>query len=245
MKYRAMLMAIGLGCAAMQPALAEYEAQAVVQAVNRAELSSELAGRITHLPFRMGDSFNKGDVLVALDCQVYKAQASKVEAELDAATVKLKSAVELQKLNAIGELDAALAESEYAQSKAELNIARINTRRCEIRAPWSGRVAELRVSRYENVKQQQPLIVIVDDSALETEVVVPAAWLAWLEQGQEMELRVAGLQVAAKAKVAAIAPAIDSVSQTVLLRASITPGAALVPGIAGTAVFLPTSSNTQ
>jgi RND family efflux transporter MFP subunit len=216
-----------------------------VQAINRAELSSELAGRVTKLPFRMGDSFSKGDVLVGLDCQLYEAQASKVAAELNAATVKLKSAAELQELNAIGELDVALAESEYAQSKAELAIARLNSGRCNIRAPWDGRVAELRVSRHENVKQQQPLISIVDDSTLEAEVVVPANWLAWLKPGQPAELKVEGLEMAAEATVSAISPSVDAVSQTVLLRAAIAPEAALVPGITGTAVFLPISSEDQ
>ena len=139
MKYAAILLAFGLGCSVTATALADYEARAVVQAVNRAELSSELAGRVTRLPYPMGEAFRKGDVLVGLDCQLYEAQASKVAAELDAATVKLESSTELRDLNAIGDMDVALAESEYAQSKAELAIARLNTRRCEIRAPWDGR----------------------------------------------------------------------------------------------------------
>ncbi|MFC4260926.1 efflux RND transporter periplasmic adaptor subunit [Marinobacter lacisalsi] len=245
MKIAAMLIAFGVGCSAVTPALAEYKARAVVQAVNRAELSSELAGRITRLPHRMGDAFSKGDVLVGLDCRLYEAQASKVAAELDAAKVKLESTEELKELNAIGDMDVALAESEYAQSRAELSIARINTRRCNVQAPWDGRVSELRVSRHENVQQQQPLIIIVDDSSLEAEVVVPAAWLAWLEPGQEVELRAESLGVTAEARVSAISPAIDAVSQTVLLRATLSPDAALVPGITATAVFLPTLSKDQ
>ena len=245
MKVTVMLIALGVGCSAVSPALAEYEARAVVQAVNHAELSSELAGRITRLPHRMGEAFRKGDVLVGLDCQLYEAQASKVAAELDAARVKLESSAELKALNAIGDMDVALAESEFAQSRAELSIARINTRRCDIHAPWDGRVAELRVSRHENVKQQQPLILIVDDSSLEAEVVVPAAWLAWLESGQAVELRAESLGVTAEATVSAISPAIDAVSQTVLLRATLAPDTALVPGITATAVFLPTLSKDQ
>ena len=245
MKYAAILLAFGLGCSVTATALADYEARAVVQAVNRAELSSELAGRVTRLPYPMGEAFRKGDVLVGLDCQLYEAQASKVAAELDAATVKLESSTELRDLNAIGDMDVALAESEYAQSKAELAIARLNTRRCEIRAPWDGRVAEVRISRHENVKQQQPLIVIVDHTLLEAEVVVPATWLAWLQTGQPLELKAEGLGVTANARVSGISPAVDAVSQTVLLRAAVAPDAGLVPGITATAIFRPTSPNDQ
>jgi len=63
MRFGAWLVVAGLGYAVVQPAYAQYDAPAVVKAVNRAELSSELAGRVTSLPFRMGDTFEKGDVL--------------------------------------------------------------------------------------------------------------------------------------------------------------------------------------
>jgi RND family efflux transporter MFP subunit len=245
MRFGAWLVVAGLGYAVVQPAYAQYDAPAVVKAVNRAELSSELAGRVTSLPFRMGDTFEKGDVLVGLDCRLYQAQSKKVAAELKAAAVKLKSASELRELRAIGELDVALAESEHAQSEAELAISRINTQRCEVRAPWDGRVVELMVSRFENVTQQQPLIGIVDDSELEAEVVIPAAWLTWLEPGLAAELHIDGLGVTAQAEVSAISPAIDAVSQTVLLRALIAPNDALVPGITGTASFKPNPSQGQ
>lgn len=236
-----LVLLAGLGCAVAQADATGHIARAAVKSINSAELSSELAGRVINLPFRMGDSFRKGDVLVGLDCQLYEAQASKVAAELQAASVKLASAKELKTLNAIGDLDLALAESEYAQSQAELSMARINTGRCEVRAPWGGRVAELRISRYENIQQQQPLIVIIDDTALEAEVVVPTAWLSWLKPGQPLELQAEGMGVAAKAKVSAISPAIDAVSQTVLIRADIAPGAPLMPGVTATAEFFPVS----
>lgn len=216
---------------------ADHEARAVVKAANRAELSSELAGKVIELPFRMGEAFREGDTLVGLDCSLYEAELSKVAAEVKGAGVKLDSATELKDLNAIGELDVALAQSEYAQSSAKLEIARLNTRRCDIRAPWDGRVVEHFVNRYETVKQQQPLISIIDDAPLEAEVVVPAGWLSWLAKGQRIELHMEGFETPAHATLSAISPSIDAVSQTVLVSAVIASESPLIPGVGATAIF--------
>jgi len=218
-------------------ARAEYEARAVIKAIDRAVLSGELAAKVERLPLRPGDAFAKGDLLVAMDCALYQAQADKVSAEVRATKIKSENALELKALNSIGELDVALARSEYAQSLAELRIARLNTERCTIKAPWDGRVVSLRVNAHENIRQQQELIEIVGDRQLEAEIVVPAAWLNWLAPGQPIQLHVDDRADPASAEVSAIIPAIDAVSQTVLLRATLAQDAQLIPGMSATAVF--------
>jgi RND family efflux transporter MFP subunit len=218
-------------------AQADYEARAVIKALDRAVLSGELAAKVKRLPVRPGESFVKGATLVELDCDLYQAQADKVSAEVRAARIKRDNATELSTLNAIGQLDVALAQSEYAQALAELHIARLNTERCTIKAPWDGKVIGLHINAHENVRQQQELIEIVSDLTLEAEVVVPAAWLNWLKPEQSISLRVDDREHPVAAVVSAIIPAIDTVSQTVLLRATITQESELIPGMSATAVF--------
>jgi membrane fusion protein, multidrug efflux system len=221
----------------------EYKARAVINAWDRAVLSGELAARITSLPKRPGESFKRGELLVGLDCALYEAQASKVAAEHTAAKVKLDNARQLNELRSIGSLDVALAQSEYAQTQAELNIARINTRRCQIKAPYDGKVVTVLVNQHENIRQQQELIEIVADQRLEAEVVVPATWLSWLRPSAPLMLQIDETGAKVEATIAAISPAIDPVSQTLLLRAELTPSAALMPGMSATAYF--TTDSTQ
>ncbi len=216
---------------------AESAAQAVIKALDRAVLSGELAARVKQLPLRPGEAFAAGDALVVLDCDLYQAQADKVSAEVRAAKIKRDNARELKALNSIGELDVALAQSEYAQSLAELRIARLNTERCIIKAPWDGRVVSVQVNAHENIRQQQELIEIVADRQLEAEVVVPAAWLNWLAPGQPIHLRVDDRDELVEAEISAIIPAIDAVSQTVLLRATLAQNTQLIPGMSATAIF--------
>ncbi|WP_232821213.1 efflux RND transporter periplasmic adaptor subunit [Oceanimonas marisflavi] len=240
--YQGLLLA-----ALLQPGLSvsaeEYKARAVIKALDRAVLSGELAARITSLPKRPGESFRQGELLVGLDCALYEAQTSKVEAENQAAKVKLDNARQLNELRSIGSLDVALAQSEYAQTRAELRIARLNTQRCQITAPYDGKVVTVLANRHENIRQQQELIEIVADQRLEAEVVVPATWLNRLEPGLPLTLQMDETGARVEATIAAISPAIDPVSQTLLLRAGLAPSAGLIPGMSATAYF--TMNSTQ
>ncbi len=216
---------------------ADNEARAVIKALDRALLSSELAGRVTSLPRRAGDAFKKGDLLVALDCDLYQAQAAKVAAEHKGARLKMENARQLKELRSIGALEVTMAESDFTQTQAALRIAQLNAERCSIRAPWPGRVVAVHVNPYENVRQQQELIEIINDRQFEAEVVVPANWMRWLKPGTPLELRVDETGTTASAKVTAITPAIDAVSQTVVLRATLADGSQLIPGMSATAAF--------
>ncbi|MBQ0784347.1 MAG: efflux RND transporter periplasmic adaptor subunit [Amphritea sp.] len=222
---------------------ADYEARAIINAIDRAVLSGEVAAKVKRLPLRPGDAFAKGDLLVALDCRLYKAQTAKVSAEVKAARIKRDNAQDLKALNSIGELDVALAQSEYEQSLAELKISKLNTERCDIHAPWGGRVVSLLINAHENIRQQQALIEIVGDRQLEAEVVVPAAWLSWIKPGISLQLFVDDVAVQVAATVAAITPAIDTVSQTVVVRLALPDDSNLIPGMSAIAQFDP--SQTQ
>lgn len=222
---------------------AEGEARAVITALDRVLLSSELAARVAKLPRRAGDAFKKGDLLVALDCDLYQAQAAKVAAELQGARLKRDNARELKELRSIGALEVSMAESDFEQIQVTQRIAQINASRCSIRAPWAGRVVAVHVKPFENVRQQQELIEIINDSRFEADVVVPAQWMRWLKPGTPLELRVDETGTSVSAKVAAITPAIDAVSQTVVLRASIANGSRLIPGMSATAVFSPPNTH--
>ena len=111
---------------------ADNEARAVIKALDRALLSSELAGRITSLPRRPGDAFKKGDLLVAIDCDLYNAQSAKVAAEHKGARLKVENARQLQELRSIGALEVTTAESDFAQTQAALRIA-IDARPAQLR----------------------------------------------------------------------------------------------------------------
>lgn len=208
-------------CAVSSVAGEGISARAVIKSLDRAVLSGELTAKVAHLPKRMGESFSKGDTLVAFDCSIFKAQRDKVSAERESAQVKVANARELNHLNSIGKLEVAIAEAELKKVDAELRIATLNTERCTIKAPYNGSVVGLQVNEYESVKEQQPLIEIVGKESLEAEIIVPANAINWLKVGTPIRLTIDETGKEITSTIAHISPAIDSTSQTLQLWAKV------------------------
>lgn len=209
----------------------------VVQALMQATLSAEIAARIRQLPFRDGESFKKGDTLVAFDCDIFEAQRDKVDAELKAAKAKLDNDQQLVRTRSIGALEVVLSEVALQRATAEFRMAKINTDRCVITAPWSGRVIHRKVQEQEVAKLHQEVLSIVSTEALEVLAVVPAQWTRFLKVGQAFEVRIDETGSRHAAQVVAVGSQVDAVSRTITLRGRIASDPRLLPGMTGDGVF--------
>lgn len=207
----------------------------VVQSLMQATLSAEIAARIVQLPWRDGDSFKKGDTLVAFDCAIFEAQRDKVGAELKAANAKLENDRALERTRSIGALEVVLSEVSVSRAQAEMRMAQINTDRCVIQAPWSGRILQRRAQELEVAKLHQEVLSIVSTDALEVMAVVPGQWVRSLKPGQTFEVRIDETGSRHTAEVVALGSQVDAVSQTINVRARIARDARLLPGMTGTA----------
>jgi RND family efflux transporter MFP subunit len=199
-------------------------------------LSSEIAGRISALPLREGEAFAQGQEIAALDCDSYQARLRLADAKASAAERKLEAVRLLDQRKAVGRIDLDLATIELDASQAERDLAAKDVSRCSLRAPFSGRIAELRVKRHQYVTTGEPLVEILDERELEVELLVPSRWVSWLSIGTPFTMRIEELQRDYPARVTRIVPRIDPVSQTVKLYG--TPLGAhpeLVAGMSGVA----------
>jgi hypothetical protein len=85
-------------------------------------------------------------------------------------------------------LELEMAAAEVAKAKADIALMGAVLQKCAIAAPFSGRVAERLVQRYQYVKAGDPILDILDDSQLEVTVLVPSSWLKWLKPGYEFKV---------------------------------------------------------
>lgn len=218
-------------------------ARGVLEPAEEAIVSSELAARIDALPFDDGMGFPAGAVLVSFDCALFQARRSQAVAQLQGARTKLDNARQLQRTNAIGELDVALARAEVQRTAAAVAEAEVAVQRCEIVAPYDGRVVETFVNAHEVASPGVELLAIVSRGALEATLLVPSSWLVWLEEGTGFRFTVDETGATLDGRVAVLGARVDPVSQTVPVRVvlDVDPegdaGAALVPGMSGTARF--------
>ena len=218
-------------------ASANHTSRVVVQSLMQATLSAEIAARITQMLLREGDSFKKGDTLVAFDCSMFEAQSDKSQAEVKAAQFKLDNDRELERSRSIGVLEVQLSEVALQRAQAEMRMAQINTERCVIKAPWSGRVVQRKAQEHEVAKLQQEVISIVSTEAMEVMAVVPSQWVRTLRPGQAFDVRLDETGTRHSAEIVAIGSQVDAVSQTINLRGRIVRDAKLLPGMTGTASF--------
>ncbi|MDZ7788665.1 MAG: efflux RND transporter periplasmic adaptor subunit [Halofilum sp. (in: g-proteobacteria)] len=230
------LMLAAVLLVAAPPAAAERQ-RAVIEAVQRSVISSELSARIESLPRREGEAFVAGEPLVEMACAVYRAEQNKVEIRLRQARRKLENRKRLEELDSVGRLAVDLARLDVRESEAELDIVTLNVERCTIEAPFDGRVVERRAREHQSVQRQQEVLEIVG-MALEARIIVPAQWLAWLEPGAPVEIAVDETGARIDGAIERIGAAVDPVSHTVPVWASLDGvSAALRPGMSGSARF--------
>lgn len=210
----------------------------VVKPASEALLSSEILARVSKLPFREGERFAKGKTLVKFDCSLYRAELAARQAEYVKQKKTLDNNRELLGLNAIGALEVELSRAEVQRAAADVQVAKVTASRCTVAAPFSGRVIELKVNEHESVGLKTELISILDDSALEIELIVPSRWTNWLKTGTAFAFAVDETGEVLEASVKRLGARVDPVSQTLRVFGAFTkPKPKVLSGMSGTARF--------
>src|SRR6266481_5923729 len=137
-------------------------------------MAPEVAGRIVDLPVRDNQFVHKGDLLMVIDPTNFKIAVSLNEATVQQAQANMwNTARESQRRQALSNLAVTTEEKEtfasnavstnaqYQQALANLQQAKVNLERTEIRSPVNGWVTNLLAQRgdYVNVGQNQVSIV--------------------------------------------------------------------------------------
>lgn len=205
-----------LGVLAPLSVLAEaVEAPGVITSEREAIISTQISAQITNLPFKPGEAFQEGDVLVSFDCGRFLAEFKEARASLGAAAARHKVNKELDRYGAIGkgEVSASGAETGAAAARAEALGEFVKL--CEVRAPFDGRVVSIASDLHETPSEGEPLIEIIDESALVIEVIAPSIWLRWMKPGALMKFEVRETGDLLDAEVIRLGAKVDPVSQTI------------------------------
>lgn len=184
-------------------------------------LAAEIGAKINRLPLLEGAAFKQGQVLVQFDCMLQQAQLAKANAALMAADTTWSGNQKLAELNSVGKMELDVSKAEVLKAQAEVAANRTLIGKCQISAPFAGRIAEQKVREQQYVQPGQGLMEIIDDSQLELEFIVPSRWLAWLRSGAAFQVNIDETGKTYPAKVLRIGARVDPVSQSVKLTAVI------------------------
>jgi multidrug resistance efflux pump len=140
-------------------------------------MAPEVSGRIFELPVADNQFVHRGDLLMVIDPTNYKIAVSLAEAAVQQAQVNAQNAereakrrLELSNLavtveqQQTFETSAVAAQAQSQQAQANLDQARVNLRRTEIRSPVNGWVTNLlaQLGDYANVGQNEISVVDAD-----------------------------------------------------------------------------------
>jgi RND family efflux transporter MFP subunit len=226
--------------AATSPAVTPDEDHIRIRLVPRdqVELSSEIAAKISLLPFRDGDAFAAGQTLVSLDCSLYRAQLHKAQAEADAARELWQVEQRLAQLHSVGELEVQQADAKVKETAAEVAYVEATVSKCTIVAPFDGRVLKRTATPDQFVEAGKPLLTIVDTSHLELKMIVSSKRLAELKRGHALTVQISEMGKTYPARVVRVGASVDPVTQTIDVTAALTGSASeLLPGMSGWATF--------
>jgi RND family efflux transporter MFP subunit len=184
-------------------------------------LSAEVGAKINRIDVPEGGRFRAGQTLIAFDCSLQQAQLQKARAALAAADQTYAANKRLAELNSVGKLELDVSQAEANKARADVSLMNISLGKCNVAAPFSGRVAEQRAREQQFAQPGQPLLDILDDSALELDFIVPSKWLVWLKINQKFQVAIDETGKTYPAKILRIGARVDPVSQSVKLTAVI------------------------
>ena len=227
---------------AAMPALAAAQADDPVRAqlVSRQStvLSAELPGRIVALPRREGEAFKRGDLLAGIDCEMHRARLQKAQAQLQEAAKIREVNTDLDRFGSVSKLELEVSGSRVAVAEAEVGLMKETVKRCQVFAPFAGKVVERLVKPHQFVAEGQQMLAILDDSSLDVEMLVPSNWLAWLKPGRSFSLKIDETGKVHEGQVTRVSPQLDPVSQSVKVYGQLGGAVAgLSSGMSGAAVF--------
>jgi membrane fusion protein (multidrug efflux system) len=184
-------------------------------------LAAEIGARIQRLAVTEGSTIKAGQLLIGFDCSMQQAQLDRAQAGLGAAEKQLATQRRLAELSATGKQELDQAEAEVGKTRAELSQIKVQLGKCNVVAPFNGRVAEQKVREQQYVQPGQALLEVLDDSVLEVEFIMPSRWLSQVSVGSEVRIAVDETGKDYPAKVLRLGARVDPVSQSIKVVAAI------------------------
>ncbi|WP_282318190.1 efflux RND transporter periplasmic adaptor subunit [Pseudomonas sp. ITA] len=215
----------------------ERLAAGVIRSKEQATLASRMTALITRMPLQVGQVFKQGDTLIAFDCSQMYAQLKAADAAVEAYKTTYETNVELDQYKAIGINEVRVSRANVNKAAAEADALRATTSQCQIDAPFDGSVVERKANPYDIAASGQPLMMIQSNGRLEVELIVPSAWLLWLEPGNRFNFHLEETGQTVQGKVTRLGATVDPVSKTIRIVGEIESQSRTLPGMSGMAHF--------
>lgn len=223
-------------------------APAEVVSANRSRLSARIEARIDAMHVDVGDTVEKGQAVVSLDCSDHELALQSAEATLQSASARLQRARQLvarseslAKKTLISpdlleqrQTEEQAAQAETQRARVALQQAELAIDRCRVTSPFDAVVTERLAGLGELARPGTPLLELVDVQTIEVSAQVTPDDQDALRASPRLYFRY--LDAEHDLRIARLVPVIDPVTRTIEVRLTFTAGGAPV-GASGRLVW--------
>ena len=214
------------------------EATGLAEADRRARVAASITGYVVSVAINEGELVASGQVLLRLDPDEALLAVERGEAELAEAEARYRELTlfdeEIPDPEVRRERSAeARVRSGLARTEIALRQVRLGLAATTIRAPFAGRVAEIRVTAGDHVSAGEDLLTLLDVDPIRVQVRVVESELRWLrERGGASVHLVAFPDTIFRGRIAAISPTVDPEGRTGRVTLAVAnPDGAILPGM--------------
>lgn len=195
--------------------------RARVVPLDEARLSAATEALVEQIHVHEGERFERGDLLVSLNCRVTEARLAEARVELESAKKNRTARERLAETRSVGALELELARISVRQVQASMETIQAELDRCRIVAPFDGIVSKVHFNEAEFVRMGEPLIEVLNDTRLEAEFLVPSRWLPRLAVGDRLEIDADELNRPIAGSIKRLGVTVNPVSRSLLVVAEL------------------------
>lgn len=200
--------------AAIRPVSHQQILSGTLETANSIRLHNEEAGRIDLLPFYEGDAVKQGELLIAMDSEIIKAELDKAIAQRQQASLDYQRLKKLVPQKLASEEEVARSLTTLNIAKAEEQLQQVRMQRTRITAPFDGVISMRNNEPGDAVAARSHILSLIQPERLLVKVKVSAQWLTMISKGDAMQLSIDALgDTLHTAKVERIHPEIDAATR--------------------------------
>ncbi|WP_019614271.1 efflux RND transporter periplasmic adaptor subunit [Psychromonas ossibalaenae] len=145
----------------------------VIGAVQHAQISFRVAGKVYKINVKEGDLVEKGDVLAELDPTDFQVTLNNKKATFERTKADFTRGSELVKDGFISKTQYDKMKADFTSAKSLLNQAKNDLKYTKLKASFSGVIGKRYVQNHEEIQAKQEIFNLNDISQLEVKINVP------------------------------------------------------------------------
>ena len=201
-------------------------------------LSVEVAGRIASLPWRENDAVAQGAVLLALDTTEFAFNLASANTRLKQAQANYRAEILTDyritdpALRASRDT-AARMKSGLAEAEIQLQRAQMDYERVRLKAPFTGRVANIKAVAGQRVGPGAEVMTIIDIDPIKVEVQVLESQVGFLARGRKAQITFAAFpEEEFSGQIETVNPMVDQATRMARVTVTIpNPRGRILPGM--------------